>query len=343
MKNLILVTSGLLVLSTAVSADTVSIRASGVVADNSLSVSPLAGQPVNSEVEVTFNVSTPGSPWASAPADGYEYLIDETTFSIEINGAQLGMVSTTEHLVLIDGFPVADRLMTNVYIDSGLKMTYEVGFTGATFSSLDITEQIGVYDFATLTSYHWMISGVSVGALMIDFTQVEIIGENNSGASDCDCTAANGPCSTVSGSGRGCPNSNINALGAQLIGSGNATLGADTFSMTVTDAAPLKPGLILSGDATLGPNGFGTIPDSAGLLCVGGSTRRGSVVLTDANGAASFPDFQGAAYGDSDIVGVGVSVSYTHWFRDPGTANGCVGDTGSSDFNFSNGWTVTWL
>jgi Tol biopolymer transport system component len=166
---------------------------------------------------------------------------------------------------------------------------------------------------------------------------------DNSGASDCDCTAANGPCSTVSGPDRGCPNSNINALGAQLIGSGNAAIGADTFSMTVTDAAPIKPGLILSGDATLGPNGFGTIPDSAGLLCVGGSTRRGSVVLTDANGAASFPDFQGAAYGDSDIVGVGVSISYTYWFRDPGTANGCVGDTGSSDFNFSNGWTVTWL
>ena len=165
---------------------------------------------------------------------------------------------------------------------------------------------------------------------------------DNSGASDCDCTAANGACSTVSESGRGCPNSNANGLGAQLVGMGNAVVGADSFGLAVTDAAPSKPGLILSGTASLGPNGLGTIPDSAGLLCVGGSTRRGSVVLTDANGAASFPDFQGAPYSSSDIVGVGLAVSYTHWFRDPNTASGCVGDTASSDFNFSNGWTVTW-
>jgi hypothetical protein len=176
---------------------------------------------------------------------------------------------------------------------------------------------------------------------VVSLSEGEVV-QDNSGASDCDCSAASGNCSTVSGAGRGCPNSNANGLGAQLIGSGNAAIGADTFSLAVTDAAPVKPGLIFSGDASFGPSGIGTVPDNAGLLCVGGSTRRGSVVITDANGAASFPDFQGAPYGNSDIVAVGVSVSYTHWFRDPGTASGCAGDTGSSDFNFSNGWTVTW-
>ena len=165
---------------------------------------------------------------------------------------------------------------------------------------------------------------------------------DNSGASDCDCQGANGPCSTVSGAGRGCPNSNANGLGAQLTGSGNAVAGGGTFALAVTDAAPSKPGLILAGTASLGPLGNGGVPDSAGILCVGGMTRRGVVVSTDASGAASFPDFQGASYGLSDIVGVGVTVSYTYWFRDPGTASGCSGDTASSDFNFSNGWSVTW-
>lgn len=164
----------------------------------------------------------------------------------------------------------------------------------------------------------------------------------NNGASDCDCSGATGNCSTVSGPDRGCPNSNANGLGAQLTGSGHAAVSADTFSLAVTDAAPVKPGLIFSGDVSFGSAGIGTVPDNAGLLCVGGSTRRGAVVITDANGAASFPDFQGAPYSSSDIVGVGVAVSYTYWFRDPNTAGGCVGDTASSDFNFSNGWTVTW-
>jgi len=166
---------------------------------------------------------------------------------------------------------------------------------------------------------------------------------DNTGASDCDCTGGNSPCSNVSGAGRGCPNSNANGLGAALVGAGSADTANDTFSLSVTDAAPNKPGLILSGTASQGPNGIGTVADSAGLLCVDGTTRRGKVVFADANGAASFPDFQGAPYSASDIVAAGSPTSYTYWFRDGGTAAGCTGDTGSSDFNYSNGWTVTWL
>ena len=176
----------------------------------------------------------------------------------------------------------------------------------------------------------------------INGIQIEQASVDNTGASDCDCSGGNGPCFNVSGAGRGCPNSNPNGLGAALVAAGNADTSNDTFSLSVTDAAPSKPGLILSGTASLGPNGVATVPDSAGILCVGGSTRRGAVVLTDAAGAASFPDFQGAAYGASDIVAPGSPVSYTYWFRDPGTSAGCTGDTGSSDFNFTNGWTVTW-
>ena len=167
----------------------------------------------------------------------------------------------------------------------------------------------------------------------------------NQGISWCDCFWGNSPCFNSSGAGRGCPNSNANGLGAALVGHGHAStsFGFDTFSLSVTDAAPNKPGLILAGTDSQGLLGVATVPDSAGLLCVGGVTRRGDVVLTDANGAASFPDFQGAPYGQSDLVLVFNSqVAYTFWFRDPGTAAGCNNDTASSDFNFSNGWLVTW-
>jgi hypothetical protein len=171
-------------------------------------------------------------------------------------------------------------------------------------------------------------------------------GGANTGASDCDCVIG-GPCGNSSGAGRGCPNSNGNGLGAELIGSGNADtiLANDTFSFAVTDAAPGKPGLILSGDSSAGPAGI-FVPNSAGVLCnTGPNAARGFVVVTGGTGAASFPDFQGAPYGQHANAVSGVPRSYTFWFRDPGTATGCVGADGiaSNDFNFSNGWTVMWL
>ena len=183
---------------------------------------------------------------------------------------------------------------------------------------------------------------VAVNSGFISLNGIQLEPAGDPGASDCDCTSANGPCFSFGGPGRGCPNSNPNGLGAMLVGSGVASVFADSFGLSVTDAAPSKPGLILAGSASLGPTGLATVPDSAGLLCVGGMTRRGAVVMTDASGAASFPDFQGAPYSASDLVSAGASVSYTCWFRDPGTAFGCIGDTASSDFNFSNGWTAMW-
>jgi hypothetical protein len=164
----------------------------------------------------------------------------------------------------------------------------------------------------------------------------------NSGVSDCDCTGGNSPCGNQGGADRGCPNSgDIN--GAMLVGAGHAAISIDSFTLSVSGAGPNKPGIVLAGNMSLGPFGAGTVPDSAGLLCVAGQTRRGFVALTDGTGAADFSDFQGGAYGASDIVGIGFTISYTHWFRDPGTANGCSNDTGSADFNFSNGWSVNWL
>ena len=204
---------------------------------------------------------------------------------------------------------------------------------GATYAKHHVTVTTGTLDLVIV----FVAFGESVNGIQIEAAQ-----PIDSGASDCDCSSGVSPCFTGSAPGRGCPNSNPNGLGAQLTGAGNPTVSNDSFSLSVTDAAPSKPGLILAGTASLGPNGLGTVPDSAGLLCVSGMTRRGAVVSTDPSGAASFPDFQGAAYGASDIVTVGMPVSYTYWFRDPGTAAGCTGDTASSDFNFSNGWTVMW-
>ena len=228
-------------------------------------------------------------------------------------------------------------------------LTYTVnGSGGATVPALSSGGQI----------FRAEIPGTEVGTIQYFFTSSDEYGNSsnsasksyvatsggaNSGASDCDCSGGNSPCGNTSGAGRGCPNSNGNGLGAMLVGAGHGAVGSDSFQLSVTDAAPSKPGLIFAGTNSLGPNGLNTVPDNAGLLCVAGSTARGAVVFTNSGGSATFPDFQGSPYGASALVTVGLPVSYSYWFRDPGTASGCANDTGSADFNFSNGWKLTWL
>ncbi len=166
-----------------------------------------------------------------------------------------------------------------------------------------------------------------------------------SGSSTCDCTGGNGPCFNLSGPGRGCPNSNPNGLGAMLTATGVPQISNDTLGFNIADAAPNKPGLIFAGDTDLGPSGLSTIPNSAGVFCVAGpNTVRGSVFFTDASGAASLPTFQsGGPYSTDPGVVAGQSRSYLFWYRDPGTAFGCLNDGPQADFNQSNGWTLTWV
>jgi hypothetical protein len=165
-------------------------------------------------------------------------------------------------------------------------------------------------------------------------------GSENTGAPACDGSAGDCPCAISGAVNQGCPNSNPNGLGAALVGTGNAAITSDTFSLSVTHGAFDKPGLVLSGKVDLSP-GVSTISDSAGLLCVGGQTQRGQVVFTNGSGAASLPDFQGAAYGQAGNVSAGTLSTYQYWYRDPNTA--CApNDTAGADFNFSNSWTVVW-
>ena len=174
---------------------------------------------------------------------------------------------------------------------------------------------------------------------------LELQGEQGStpgnGNATCDGASGSCPCGTVGAVDHGCPNSNPNGLGAELYGAGEANTLADSFQLGVRHAPSLVFGLVLSGKADLSP-GISTIPDSAGLLCVGGQTLRGSAVLTNSLGFRDLPDFQGQPYGQASNVSAGTLTVYTFWYRDPGTA--CApNDTSASDFNFSNAWAVTWL
>ena len=141
------------------------------------------------------------------------------------------------------------------------------------------------------------------------------------------------PCNANGGSGEGCLNT-TGISGALLEGMGFASIGNDTFKLSVSRAPGTKPGLILRGNSQLA-GGLGT-PVGDGLLCTSGQTARSHAQITSSTGTTTFTDFDGMTFADASY-GPGGTTNYQFWYRDP--SNTCSG----SAFNFSNAWTVTWL
>jgi hypothetical protein len=304
---------------------TVTVRLTGVVGSNSLSVAPLAGQPSGSPVVVTFDVTTPGTPWPAAPANGVEHVVDPASFTLDVNGAVLGLASGGQVLRLINDFPAADGLQANVAgLQGGLAMTCELGFTGATFSSLDLTQQEGSYGFATLTSYNWLVAGSGVGALFIDFSGADL----QNGVVGTPFCAGDGslgpcPCGNAGAAGEGCANSS--GVGAGLTALGTPSLAADDALFSATGLPAGVPSLLFSGTTETGS----ALLFGDGLRCAGGSLTRLGVRFADGGGAASWTGVltaTGALPGDRRTFQV--------WYRD--SAGPCGGG-----FNASSGVDLT--
>jgi len=162
------------------------------------------------------------------------------------------------------------------------------------------------------------------------FTQVEggwsyslALGEaqDNTGNAYCfgDGSGAACPCGAVGNPGEGCMNTS--GTGAKLVGTGDADLGQETFTLTVSGAPPNKPGLFFQGTTQIAN------PLGDGIWCSNADLRYG-VNMTDGQGNA-------VQAGLGENASAGEVLNYQFWFRDPG--NSCGGG-----FNFSNAWTVTW-
>ena len=137
------------------------------------------------------------------------------------------------------------------------------------------------------------------------------------------------PCGGVGAAGHGCPSS-VNAQGAQLSVTGNASLSADTLVLAGS-GMPDSPALYVQGDAfTHQQVLFGD-----GLRCIAGTlVRLGAQV--NSGGSSSFP-----AAGDPAVsVRGGVAAPGTRYYqvfyRDPATF--CT----SSTFNATNGMAIAW-
>ncbi len=177
----------------------------------------------------------------------------------------------------------------------------------------------------TLKVYDW--AGGDVGSFSGWTLNGNGGGGGNSGSPYCygDGSGSICPCGAFGGLGEGCLTTS--GTGAQLVGSGNADVAADSLTLNVSGGPANKPGIFFQGNSQL--NGGNGNPAGDGLLCTSGGTIRYSVNALDATGATS----QG---GFGVNASSGSTKNYQFWFRD--TGNTCGGQ-----FNFTNGWSVTWL
>ncbi len=146
-----------------------------------------------------------------------------------------------------------------------------------------------------------------------------------------DGTGTACPCGNSGVAPNGCANSTF-ASGANLAGTGVASVGADTLVLTATNIP--GPGLFFQGTGVFG-GGLG-IPFGDGLFCAGGTIIRMGVVFPVA-GAASYPG--GLTPNPIHIAGAtagGDLRNYQVWYRD--AAVFCSAST----FNLTQGLTLTW-
>jgi len=208
-------------------------------------------------------------------------------------------------------------------------------FAGATaapgtgIGNLDQFEAAG-----TLTGCFWFGGYSAANPYSGFFMQIEgdagNVTADNTGNAYCfgDGTGATCPCAAFGQAGEGCLNT-TGTNGATLTGSGNASISADTFQLDVAGVPGAKPAIVLRGINQI------SNPVGDGILCTAGQSARSQVQITS-NGATTYANFAGAPFGASAYA-PGTATNYAFWYRDPG--NACTG----SGFNFSNGWTVTFL
>jgi hypothetical protein len=148
------------------------------------------------------------------------------------------------------------------------------------------------------------------------------------------CPCANPPV----GPGHGCDNSSLTG-GAQLSGSGLASLSADSLHFDTSGEKPTATSILLQGTSTSAGVVFGQ-----GVRCVGGTLKRlyqatavGGAIHVPGPGDASV-SARSAFLGDP--LASGATRSYAVYYRDPTVLGGCPA---SSSFNVTQTGQVSWL
>jgi hypothetical protein len=192
---------------------------------------------------------------------------------------------------------------------------------GASYSSHEVVVTNNTLDITAV----FVAFGESINGFQLEMDTVPV----DPGTAYClgDGTGGPCPCANFGGPGEGCANSG--GTGVILSGSGATGTGAgDTLVLDVVGVPGAKPGLLLRGDNQISALVGG------GILCLGANSQRSQVQITDASGATTFSDWNGAGF--ESIANAGVPTQLQFWYRDPSSP--CAG----TNFNFSNGYSVTY-
>jgi hypothetical protein len=139
------------------------------------------------------------------------------------------------------------------------------------------------------------------------------------------------PCGNNGTSGYGCANS-INTSGANVLGTGTASLSADDV---VLDASGLPNASALFFQGTQRINGGAGVVFGDGLRCAGGTVRRLRTVLAS-NGEAQVPGPSDPSLSSMGGITAPGTFQYQVWYRN--AAAFCTPNT----FNLTNGYEIQW-
>lgn len=212
-------------------------------------------------------------------------------------------------------FDEAEELADFESVVPGAALTFTVNTTNALY------EWNSNCGSATLMFFMGIGAGIEVTYTYCPATGLSFCSGDGSGAA---C-----PCGNAGATGSGCANASF-ASGASLVGSGDASVAADTLLLAVSGSTPDELGLFFQGDNAIA--GGAGLPFGDGLRCAGGNVVRLEVSTALGSGAAA------STVAISPIGGVapGDIKRYQWWYRDP-TGSPC-----GSGFNLSNGLEVTW-
>ena len=153
-------------------AELVQVEVTGTVVFNGITTAPLNGVSSGNTGVMSFqvdsNVFVDGIP---GDVRSYEIIKPSFSLSFQPSGVSVGLVNpfpggTTPYFSLVEGFPVSDGFFvsTSTVSPGGvpisqtpLQANVDLGYTGSTLSSLDITSAYGTYGFTGLTRFSYTL------------------------------------------------------------------------------------------------------------------------------------------------------------------------------------------
>jgi len=173
MKRSLTIGLAAMFLTTAPAFSAITIEAFGTVSSNFLGAGPWSAAQVGDPAHFRFEV--PDTGFVIDPGHAESYEVDRPTFSMEINGAPVGLRLTGVSVTAFVGndFPVADSFVLGpdfiaMTPGSGYALVFELhDSTGTAWDSASLAGDIGTYLAAAFDDYSWSVNDEN-GGLAVD-------------------------------------------------------------------------------------------------------------------------------------------------------------------------------